>query len=591
MRTPYVRFHIPGLYKDLLMLLAAISLFSACGGSGEDPAPQSRQAAIGFTTKVTASTRAGIDYSGPDQGINTLNTSGFGVFCYYSGTGSYASPSAPDAQAVVMNNVKVSRPDGLISEWQYSPRRFWPTAGNKLSFFAYAPYMGEASVQSGQVPEGTYSADGSDGNKMELTSYVDNGVYYPAIKYYATATLADQNDLLWGTDSRGLPFINQDVADHANGYLYIEMCHALARLQLYITSTEDYQSSPVGTPPVGWDNYDSETRLLVKSVLLTNQYGQGTLVLNNTGHFIPRWVNKTGVDGTDGNWLSFDLTGYLNTAVDVNGSDDHLATEWSNHTGVKNDTVNLLQNNAGILVIPKLKEDLNATMKHTSFTVISQRVTRWVNKATGEVRLVRGNEISRTAILADGQDLLGGHSYRVNLNIEAKYLDLTLQVQPWILDDTIYDDTNKPVTITVPEDGKLSWLETDNYGLDERESLQKGLAYINSHYAAATFQITAPQGATWTASLVPVKGNDNAFVFTDEKGNIISTPSGEVGVGESHRATIYVRAANLTTSVENRAVLRFYVTTAGGQTSIVRNLTREEDVSFTEYQLVQRVNQ
>lgn len=230
-------------------------------------------------------------------------------------------------------------------------------------------------------------------------------------------------------------------------------------------------------------------------------------------------------------------------------------------------------------------------MAHTAITVVCQRITRWVNNSTGAVILRRGTEIVRTATLADGQDLLGGHSYRVNLNIEAKNLDLTLVVQPWALSETVYDDTNKPVTIIVPSTGKLTWLKTENYDIDDRDMLSQGLVYINSHYAAATFQITAPQGATWTASLLPVKGNDNAFIFTDENGNQINTPTGEVGVGDSHVGMIYVRASNLTTSVENRAVLRFYVTTAGKQTAIVRNLTPYDNTLFTEYQLVQRINQ
>ena len=603
MRTPYyIYIHTRGLLNGfrirrqlghlILPAIMLIGLFavSACNGDStgsDEPAPQPQQAAIGFSPSVTAETRAGINYG--DRDINTLNNSGFGVFCYYSGKDNYAATQAPDAQDVVMNNVKVSRPDGAIAEWTYTPRRFWPASGNKLSFFVYAPYMGEASVKTGEVPGSTYSADGSNGNKMVLTSYRDNGVYYPAINYYATNILADQNDLLWGTDDRGLPFVNQDVKDHTNGHLYLQMCHALARLQLYITSAEDYQSQPVGNPPQGWRNYTAETRLLVKRVTFNNQYGQGTLVLNNTYTFRPRWVNKTGVNGTDGNWLSFDLTSDLNPAI--NGNDDNLDDEWANHTGVQKDTINLLKNGGSIMVIPKMKEDLNGTMQHTAFTVVSQRVTRWVNNATDEVILVRGDEVSRTATLADGQDLLGTHSYRVNLNIEAKYLDLTLQVQPWTLEETVYDDTNKPVTITVPSNGKLTWLKTENYDIDDRDSLSHGLVYVNSHYAAATFQITAPQGATWTASLVPVMGHDNAFAFTDDKGNVISAPTGNVGVGESNLGRIYLRANSLTTPVENRAVLRFYVTTAGGQTAIVRNLTPDNATGFTEYQVVQRVNQ
>jgi hypothetical protein len=575
----------------LLMLLLTLGACSSDNGDG--PQPESRPTAIAFAPKVgDEATRAGITYAGND--INTLNKSGFGVFCYYSGASNYASATAPEAQDVVMNNVKVWRADGATTNWQYAPKRFWPSAGNKLSFFAYAPYMGESTVKTGKVPTGTYSADGSNGNKMELTSYADGGVYYPAINYYATDKLDDQNDLLWGTDDRGAPFANADIAKYPNGYIYFQMCHALARLQLYITSTEDYSSHVVGTVPDGWQyqDYDTETRLLVKSVTIGNQYGQGTLVLNNTEAFRPQWVNKTGIGGTKGNWLAFDLKEHLNTAVNVN--DNNLANDWDNHTGVTKDTTNLLTNNRGVLVIPKLFDDLGSgdtDMKHTTVTVVSQRVTLWTNNTTGEKVLRRGVEVTRTATLKDGQDLLGGHSYRVNLNIKAKYLELTLKVQPWTLAETVFTDVNKPVTITVPNNGKLNWPHTENYDIDDRDSLSKGLVYINSHHATATFQITAPQGATWTASLVPVKGNDNAFVFMDKDGNTIGNPSGPVGVGDDHRATIYVRAANLTTAVENRALLRFYVKTAGGQTAIVRNLVPENNGKFTEYQVVQRINQ
>lgn len=573
-------------------LLLPLLLLGACSSErGNDPTPEQLPVPIGFSPNVAGeASRAGITYNEKD--INTLNKSGFGVFCYYSGTHNYTSTKAPEAQDVVMNNVKVNRPDGSTEIWQYLPKRFWPSAGNKLSFFAYAPYMGQATVKDGAVPSGIYSADGSQGNKMELTSYIDNNnVYYPAVKYTATNILGDQNDLLWGTDARGVPIANADIKDHTNGFVYFQMCHALARLQFYITSTEDYGSSPVGRHPKEWLDNSYETRLLVKRVTISNQYGEGTLVLNNTEAFTPRWVNKTGVDGTDGKWLFFNFTTNLNELINGTVNDDHLKKDWDAHKGVTADTTNLLTNNASVLVIPKLRDDQNDQMKNTSITVVSQRVTRWTNNQNGETSISRGVEISRTATLKDGQDFLGGHAYRINLNILAKYLDLTLQVQPWTLEETVFTDVNKPVTITVPSDRKITWLQTEDYGIDERDSLAKGLVYINSHHASATFQITEPQGATWSASLVPISGHDNAFVFTDDKGNIIATPTGKVGVGNDHLGRIYLRAANLTTTVENRALLRFYVRTASGQTAIVRNLVPDANGRFTEYQLVQRINQ
>ena len=457
-------------------LLALPFMLGACGSdSGDGPSPEPQQTGIGFSPTVTSAvSRAGITYN--EEDINTLNNSGFGVFCYYSGSNNYASATAPDARDVVMNNVKVSRPVGSVENWQYSPKRFWPSTGNKLTFFAYAPYMGDASVNTGAVPDGTYS----QGNKMELTSYIDNNnVYYPAVKYTATKNLGDQNDLLWGTDSRGVPNANADVKDHANGYVYFQMCHALARLQLYITSTENYSANPVGNPPAGWRYYTSETRLFVKNVTIANQYGQGTLVLNNTKAFTPRWVNKTGKDGTNGSWLTFDLTGNLKHVIDGTLTDDHLKDYWDYHAGVTKDTTGLLTNNAGVLIIPKLTEDVKGNMPHSSFTVVSQRVTKWTNTQTKEVKIVWGDEITRTATLKDGQDLLGGHSYRVNLNILAKYLDLTLKVQPWTLEETVLDDTNKPVTITVPADKKITWLQTEGYDIDDRDELARALNYAS----------------------------------------------------------------------------------------------------------------
>ena len=63
----------------LLMLLLTLGACSSDNGDG--PQPESRQTAIAFAPKVgDAATRAGITYAGND--INTLNKSGFGVFCY-----------------------------------------------------------------------------------------------------------------------------------------------------------------------------------------------------------------------------------------------------------------------------------------------------------------------------------------------------------------------------------------------------------------------------------------------------------------------------------------------------------------------------
>ena len=77
--------------------------------------------------------------------INTLddlknpvkNPNGFGVFAYYtgaSGWGTVGSSTTPN----FMYNQQVTYSSG----WTYTPVKYWPNAnGEKVSFFAYAPYI------------------------------------------------------------------------------------------------------------------------------------------------------------------------------------------------------------------------------------------------------------------------------------------------------------------------------------------------------------------------------------------------------------------------------------------------------------------
>jgi hypothetical protein len=76
--------------------------------------------------------------------INTLddlidpgkNPNGFGVFAYYTGATAWVS-AKESATPNFMYNQQVIYSSG----WTYSPVKYWPNAdGEKVSFFAYAPY-------------------------------------------------------------------------------------------------------------------------------------------------------------------------------------------------------------------------------------------------------------------------------------------------------------------------------------------------------------------------------------------------------------------------------------------------------------------
>ena len=73
--------------------------------------------------------------------INTLDdlkdpVNGFGVFAYYTGATAWESAKA-SATPNFMYNQQVTYSSG----WTYTPVKYWPNAdGEKVSFFAYAPY-------------------------------------------------------------------------------------------------------------------------------------------------------------------------------------------------------------------------------------------------------------------------------------------------------------------------------------------------------------------------------------------------------------------------------------------------------------------
>ena len=119
-----------------LVALAAITLGTSCSNDElyNDHSPEN---AIGFSTYLgnSANTRASVFTT------DDLKSDGFGVYAYYTGQTLWENSNLTGPN--FMNNTKVTfdetiDPDGA---WTYSPLKYWPnTLGDKVSFFAYAPW-------------------------------------------------------------------------------------------------------------------------------------------------------------------------------------------------------------------------------------------------------------------------------------------------------------------------------------------------------------------------------------------------------------------------------------------------------------------
>ena len=155
-------------------------------------------------------------------------------------------------------------------------------------------------------------------------------------------------------------------------------------------------------------------------------------------------------------------------------------------------------------------------------------------------------------------------------------LNLTLTVNPWELKPFVLDYSN---TLMVPESGKISWTTGTynpqfSYPQIAAETIDGSEVYTltlsRGVTAECTFEITSPQGFTWTASFSTLSGNPTAFKFVDGEGNLSNTYTGTVGVGPS---TLRIRAAEANTSVESSAILTIVVRQGEGKNIPVTELS------------------
>ena len=282
-------------------LLAAALLIAGCtteaddttnnGGAARTAVPVSFGGLVG-TPKME--TRAG-EYRGIIGSTEQLKSSncGFGVFTAYTNNQNFAAwvTAAP----VVPNFMYNQQVTWNGNQWHYTPTKYWPNETgasaqsqdvDKLSFFAYAPYM-EADAATGATEQTTGITNVST-NSSNTT---------PRITYVVSNNPTQGNDLLWGTDASGLPHVNltkQAIDENVDFHFR----HALARMAITIRAVVDEL-----TP--GDIQTDDHTRIEVTDITIAGHFPTtGTLDLNNTTANVAQWT----CDTTDAQTLTMTAT-------------------------------------------------------------------------------------------------------------------------------------------------------------------------------------------------------------------------------------------------------------------------------------------
>ena len=246
------------MIKRISFLFSTLLVLAACSGK-ETPVPV--PVAVGFS--VQESTKAG--YIG-EANAGILRATGFGVYAYVTPDSDWASAGASTTPRFMTNQkVQYEGVDG----WVYRPLKYWPNeAADKVSFFAYAPYVALDALDD---VSGIVSLPGKD----------DVGT--PKIGYKVATNPAFGVDLMYGVKENGAPFLDMTKL-RVGEKLEFRFKHALTRLVITVDA--------VSSGTIDWAN----TRVVIESLVLGDGgptlYTQGELNLQSGD-----WEGLTGLVG------------------------------------------------------------------------------------------------------------------------------------------------------------------------------------------------------------------------------------------------------------------------------------------------------
>lgn len=237
----------------------------------EATAGTSRSAVASFFVSGV-STRATTPYYNIET-VNDLRQTGFGVIAYTTGETDYAAGQTKYLPNF-MYNQRVTY-DPVSSAWGYAPLVYWPEG--KTSFFAYAPYQQDASERLTAM-NGSNSFPGGNSYKGD-----------PTVTYSVAEDPTKSVDLLWATNTEGLPWLNQ-VKPTVSSRLTFYFRHALAKVNLqaeYVVEKGTEEDSKAA----------ANTLVLIDSIYVEgDEYlpSTATLSLDNTTASTPLWSQPSG---------------------------------------------------------------------------------------------------------------------------------------------------------------------------------------------------------------------------------------------------------------------------------------------------------
>lgn len=165
----------------------------------------------------TPMTKAASDITDIDN--TELQSRGFGVYAFYTGTEEYSSAKDSSAYSKFGMVLKNRKFQYSTSVWENSgTAEFWPASdGENLTLLAYAPWdtWNDKVAYDGKVPS------------IKYDDYIAQNL--------SVSELSKQRDILWGTNTAGDPHKNVEKDDYdPEGTVDFHFRHAVAKVRLNV---------------------------------------------------------------------------------------------------------------------------------------------------------------------------------------------------------------------------------------------------------------------------------------------------------------------------------------------------------------------
>lgn len=372
---------------------------------------------------------------------------GFGVFGYYTDNGNYVSTANSGSKPNFMYNQGVFY---NTDHWEYSPIKYWPneygnsaasTGTDRLSFFAYAPYVPLKAATQGST-EGDSDGFIPNTSDANLKGVSGSGILSvsgnnyggdPIITYGFATNPANSVDLMYaksanaitdGPASNNTPPAANNIAagdplvdltkQSTAGIIKFDFKHALARLELEVIGAFD-----VTTSGSGYGDLDASSKITVESVVITGDWSTSDRLNLHTG----TWANTTAVSTNQ--TITINSGNGLNPNVLDNNPANFAAITVSGVEGQGN-AKSVMTDGSGNTQYLMFIPDTNTKIKEVTITYFVN--TNDGNLYDGMSRVQ--NVITKT--LGTPITLSAGNAYKLVLTLGMTTVKIDAQVSPWV---------------------------------------------------------------------------------------------------------------------------------------------------------------